>query len=197
MALSSHRFRLRPFAAEGIPDGLSLTGRFRRLPDGLEVHYALTGAPGSVQVPAPAPAPSRRDGLWQSTCLEFFLARPDQEAYLEINLSPSGDWNAYRLTGYRAGLEPESTITLLRPRVRRSAQRLTLDVHCPLPAGLGPAGPLEVAVCAVLELEGGRLTYWALHHPGPQPDFHDRAGFHLRLPPLETRGSATVEGPGV
>ena len=35
---------------------------------------------------------------------------------------------------------------------------------------------------AVIETDDGRLSYWALAHPAPQPDFHHRAGWTARLP---------------
>ena len=40
---------------------------------------------------------------------------------------------------------------------------------------------IEVGVAAVIELAGGGLTYWALSHPGPQPDFHRRESFLVEV----------------
>ena len=40
---------------------------------------------------------------------------------------------------------------------------------------------LRLAVCAVMENEQGRVSYWALAHPPGKPDFHHRDGFALRL----------------
>ena len=41
--------------------------------------------------------------------------------------------------------------------------------------------PLEVGIAAVIRLAGPGLTYWALIHPGPQPDFHRRDSFLVAL----------------
>jgi len=36
-------------------------------------------------------------------------------------------------------------------------------------------------VAAVVKLRDGRVTYWALSHPGPRPDFHRRDSFLIKL----------------
>lgn len=44
-----------------------------------------------------------------------------------------------------------------------------------------PADVLEVGMCCVLEHRNGEKSYWALSHPGQQPDFHHPDGFVLEL----------------
>jgi hypothetical protein len=39
-----------------------------------------------------------------------------------------------------------------------------------------------VSLTAVIEAADGTLSYWALRHPAPQPDFHHPGGFVLTLP---------------
>ena len=51
----------------------------------------------------PSPVnPQRLDGLWNTTCFEAFYATPGiyarRTAYTELNLSPSGNFNAYAFT---------------------------------------------------------------------------------------------------
>ena len=41
---------------------------------------------------------------------------------------------------------------------------------------LGPMG-----LSAVIEEKGGNMSWWALAHPGEEPDFHHPDGFQLRL----------------
>ncbi|MFM7264623.1 MAG: DOMON-like domain-containing protein, partial [Cyanobium sp.] len=133
-----------------------------------------------------APAPQRRDELWKATCLELFLALPEQEGYREFNLSPSGDWNVYQLSGYRQGLQPDPAWQAL-PFTRRdeagpqSPAALVAQLTTTLPADLAAAPVLEAAVTAVLQLQDGSCCYWALRHPGEEADFHRRDGFALRL----------------
>jgi hypothetical protein len=143
--------------------------------------------------------PQRCDGLWQHTCFELFLGVLGESAYWEFNLSPSGDWNVYSMTAYRQGQAPELTYEQLEvhvtgplaaPRLadcRLSGPRalLELETHCPLPPMLQACRQsghtLEVGLSAVLESQSGALSFWALRHPGPEPDFHDRGGWLLRL----------------
>ena len=174
-----HRFALRCFAPS--PASLALGGRVNRDGDQLSLRYRLEDPEGLVLVP-PANAASRRCyDLWTSTCFEFFLAEPGAEPYWEVNLAPSGDWNLFRLSGYRQGLAPEPAIKDLPFVVERAGGGLDLTLTLDLGALPLAGRPLELAVTAVVELRDGEILYWALAHPGEQADFHWREGFALRL----------------
>ncbi|MFM7675163.1 MAG: DOMON-like domain-containing protein [Synechococcus sp.] len=185
-------FQLLPFAAGPVvgdgscgPQRFRLRGALFRQGGHLSLEYRLEGPIGELLLPDPSPAPERRDGLWQHTCLEAFLAPEDsEEAYWELNLSPCGDWNVYGLSGYRRGLRPE---TLSGPpsleRHRSGGQgedRIVFTARWPLPPPLVGA-PLRIGITAVLEDLRGDLSYWALAHTGPEPDFHRCDSFLLRL----------------
>ena len=173
------RFALRCFAPA--PAALAISGTVQRRGEQLHLHYRIDDPTGRVRLPATAAPPRRRDELWTTTCLELFLAEPDAAPYWEVNLSPSGDWNVYRLTAYRQGLAPEPAITALPFTIERHAHGLELQLRLDLSA-LVPAGrPLDLAITAVLEEQGGEISYWALAHPGPEADFHRRDGFVLRV----------------
>ena len=175
----SHPFALRSFAPS--PASLALSGSVQRDGDRLSLHYRLDDPEGLVLVPPASAAPRRCYDLWTSTCFEFFLAEPGAEPYWEGNLAPNGDWNLFRLTGYRQGLAPEPAINALPFVVERAGGGLDLAVTVDL-GGLPLAGrPVELAVTAVVELRDGEILYWALRHPGEQADFHWREGFGLRL----------------
>ena len=138
-------------------------------------------------LPPPAAMPRRLDGLWQHSCLEAFVAAVDRESYLELNLSPAGDWNVYGLQGYRRGLAPLEGLTSLPALIDGHPRRLEMAVTLTLPPSLAAAPQLAVGLTAVLEVVDGVLSYWALHHPSAQPDFHHRGGFTL-ICPADDRG---------
>jgi hypothetical protein len=177
-------FRLQPFETGSPWDQLSLEARLRLEGKRLSIDYRLTGELALVRIPGPEARPERRDGLWQSTCLEFFVAVAGAEPYWEFNLSPAGHWNVYRLDGYRLGLRPESAFCALPFTVTQTAEALELSVSSDLSVLMEPQQPLELAISAVVELQSGAFGYWALAHRGPEPDFHRRDGF-LFLPGLE------------
>ncbi|MFO7627932.1 MAG: DOMON-like domain-containing protein [Prochlorococcaceae cyanobacterium] len=182
-------FALVPFSACGIPAGLNLEGTVARTGEALLLHYRLSGPLQELLIPAPAASAERRDGLWQTTCFEAFLAEAGSETYWELNLSPAGHWNLYRLDGYRKGLAPEAALSALPLQLgspQPAAEDLTqglleLQLELPLPPALAGAGHLELAITAVLQQRDLSLSYWALAHPGPEPDFHRRDGFLLEL----------------
>lgn len=179
LAAVHHPFGLRSFAPP--PASLALTGSVRRDGNSLRLHYRLEDPEGLVLVPTAIATPRRRDELWTTTCFEVFLAEPGTKPYWEVNLAPSGDWNLYRLSGYRQGLAPEPAIAALPFVVERNGGGLDLAVTLDLGALPLAGRPLELAVTAVVEMQGGEILYWALAHPGEQADFHRREGFGLRV----------------
>ncbi len=180
--MSRRSFALRPFESSSAPARYQLGGDAERAGPWLDVAWRLRGDLDALSLPAPAPAPERRDGLWRATCFELFLGVAGAPGYLELNLAPSGHWNAYRFDGYRAGMRPELALAALPFVVTRGVDRLDLGLRLALaPLGLD-AADLEAGLSAVLAGPGGAVSHWALHHPGPAPDFHARAAFRLRLP---------------
>jgi hypothetical protein len=150
----------------------------------LRISYRLVAQQGSnpeaVLIPAPVEQPGRRDGLWQHTCLEAFVGAVDGAAYWEVNLAPSGDWALYRFDGYRDG-QHSPPITGMPFGVEPASDHLLCRLVFPLPRELAAASQLTVGISAVLEQRNGSMSYWALHHPGSEADFHRRDGFTLRL----------------
>lgn len=162
---------------------LSLSGELNIGADALEISYRISGDLRSLAIPAASGDPQRRDGLWQSTCLELFLASGSASDYWEFNLSPAGHWNVYHLDAYRQGLRQEEAYKDLPFAVTRSQQHVTLSLGCALPPGLRARAScgLEANITAVIAHTDGSIDYWALHHPGTEADFHHRDGFQLRF----------------
>jgi hypothetical protein len=148
----------------------------------LSLGWRLEGELSRLCIPAPA-APSRADRLWEHTCFEAFVSPASSAAYCELNFSPSGAWAAYRFAGYRQDMTALDLPSPPDARWERSAGTLTLEVALRLAALLpGRSGVLRVGLCAVIEEQPGVLSYWALRHAEGRPDFHDAAGFALKMP---------------
>ncbi len=148
---------------------------------GLRLVYRLSGNTAGLRIP-PAATPAPADGLWQNTCLETFVSAEGNPAYREFNFSPSGQWAAYRFAGERqrdTTTAPDLPAPVMQLAITPTL--LTLDVHLPLAALPSSAPHVELALCAVIEEQDGRLSYWALQHPCERPDFHHPAGRSLRL----------------
>ena len=193
VAMEPVPFELQPFGGTAERTGLGLEGVrlsgqavVERSAGGaiLCIDYALVGdlgeRPTALLIPPAAGQASRRDGLWQHTCLEAFVAAGAGDPYWELNLAPSGDWAVYRFDGYRSA---QQSPPLEAPPFAISArpEGLELQLRWALPAELAAAGVLSLGITAVLEQRNGSISYWALHHPGPEADFHRREGFTLQL----------------
>jgi hypothetical protein len=154
-----------------------------RRDDFIVLTYAVEPA-GTLLLPAFGR--ERRDGLWRSTCFELFL-RPDTGSYVEFNFAPLSAWNAYSFVDWRMGrrafqpdFEPHLTDARLDDRKDRLPGRYELDVV--LGAEIAALSPATVSLTAVIEEEGGRMSYWALAHPPGEPNFHHPDCFVARLP---------------
>ncbi|MFZ2631092.1 MAG: DOMON-like domain-containing protein [Desulfosalsimonadaceae bacterium] len=181
--MKGHPFTLHPFhpAAENPPD-IRITGRISRDSGTLAICYRLSGECMAIDLPGLSGHPVRKDFLWRETCLELFVRETDAEAYREINLSPAGHWNIYRFDGYRKGMREEMGIAVPTvhvdgkiPGVMEVSTRIHLE-------GIIPSHqPIRAAVSTVVKTVTGQISYWALTHPGPEPDFHHRDSFAIRL----------------
>jgi hypothetical protein len=121
--------------------------------------------------------PTRKQELWQTTCFEFFLGIQNSPQYWEFNLSPNGDWNIYRFTGYRQGMVEEDKITSLPFQVHRESHLFRLDLSLDLTPIVAPETELYLGITTVIQPQVGEIGYWALKHCGTQPDFHLRDSF--------------------
>jgi hypothetical protein len=143
----------------------------------LRLRYVLHADLRRVRIPQPQPSRAT-DELWKHTCFEAFLRTGPGQGYHELNVSPSSEWALYSFTDYRQGMARANVPQPPAIRVERSAHRLTVDVHLALK--MLPASR-ALALAAVIEDDGGSLSYWALNHPAAKPDFHHAAGFALEL----------------
>lgn len=154
----------------------------RDAPGALRISLRITGEISQLRLPAAAPA-LRADGLWQHSCLEAFLRADGADSYHEFNFSPSGAWAAYRFAGRRAG-RTSPVMTAPTMQTKRDAGSFGLNTVIPIAdlPELAHASTIHAGIAAVIEDERGTLSYWALAHGAPEPDFHDPATFTLVLP---------------
>lgn len=172
-------FKLIPYPADNLPK-ISITGELIRSDNNFFIRYEVDGEIDRVLLPAKSSSPSRIDDLWKATCFEFFIAIPNQPEYREFNMSPSGDWNVYKMDGYRrVGFREETAFKQLPFVLRETGSQLSLDISVDLSPILNPQQKVQVGITAIIQTVDGREFYWALAHPGSQADFHLRDGFTL------------------
>jgi hypothetical protein len=174
-------FYLKPFQQEEISREFRITGSINTYPGGLKLLYELIGPLNNLATPPFSGEPKRRDRLWEETCFELFLNMRGSDTYWEFNLSPSGDWNAYRFNAYREGMQEEQAIIEFPFRVQGSPGALEVILEFDAEKIIPPDQTVDAAVSAVLKSLNGRTTYWALAHHGMAPDFHRKDGFLIKL----------------
>jgi hypothetical protein len=174
-------FALKPFVEGPYPDQCKITGEISRNLNKINIRYEISGLLNDLIIPPFSNGPSRRDRLWEETCLELFIREKDADTYREINLSPSGNWNIYRFNNYRLGMQEENAFTDLPFDVHISKGTLTLQLEIILDKIIPVHHAITVGISAVMKLKGSDISFWALAHKGSKPDFHNVDNFIIEL----------------
>ena len=146
--------------------------------------YVVEGADALL---LPAFGRERRDNLWQGTCFELFV-KPDSRGYVEFNFAPLSAWNAYSFVDWRMGKRPyqpdvEPGLSDSRTDGRKDSFPGLYALDVVISPDILLLSPGSVGLAAILEEEGGTMSYWALAHPpGEEPNFHHPDCFVARLP---------------
>jgi len=171
---------LQPFSSAA--PNLQLTATMERNRENtLTLHYHLQADGSQLVIPSPASHPTRRHGLWETTCFEFFLGLTGDDRYWEFNLCPNGDWNVYRFDRYRQGMVEEAAIATLPFTVDVRSDVITLALTCSLAPLVPIPQSLQAAITTVIAQPDGNITYWAVAHCGSEADFHRRDSFVVSL----------------
>lgn len=178
--MNQQTFSLQPFPTSQ-PPNLQIEGNISRHENLLSITYMLLGDINEVEIAAPSDTPARKHELWEHTCFEFFLGVKNSPQYWEFNLSPAGHWNIYHFDDYRQGMVEEKTLTKLPFSVKQLSDGLTLVVDVDLNQIIPPEQTLEIAITTVIKSKDGKVTYWALTHPGAKADFHRRDSFIVEV----------------
>jgi hypothetical protein len=97
-------------------------------------------------------------------------------------MSPSGDWNVYKMDAYRrVGFREESSIQRLPFSFRTEEDCISVEAAVDLSCMIAIENEIQVAVASVIQSKDGYKTYWALTHPKAQADFHLRESFIMML----------------
>lgn len=189
--------RLHPFQDEPALDGLSLEAALRWSRSELQLQFRLKGPKDQLICPPETAEPRRLDGLWNSTCLEAFFGIPGLTQYWEFNISPSGDWNLYRLEDYRRGLTRETGMGIQAISFQRSVGDSECSLEAEICLDLGETfvavGELEYSLTAVVEQKDFGLSFWALQHCSDEADFHRRESFRFTEPNNPVNGDNKTE----
>lgn len=159
--------------------GVEVTGALHRRDNHCSLWFMLRDPEGNVALSDLSP--TRQDQLWQHTCFELFFSGKGEERYWEMNMSPSGAWNMYSFSSYRAGMCREEKVHTLPSSVYKTNNSILLHCYFDIDSIVGTEGALDVGVSSVLALKNGDINYLALTHKKDKPDFHDREAFLLHI----------------
>lgn len=181
LKMTTRDFQLHPFDPSDRLNGDHVSGTIIRQENLLIIFYEFYGDLDLIQIPKPAKNPARKHRLWKTTCFELFIQVDGSDGYLEFNLSPSGNWNIYRFDGYRKGMSEALPSSMLPFNVTRSTNLLKIELEIHLDNIFPPNVAIRAGISAVTKTLDNNITYWALIHPAPKPDFHHPDSFMFEL----------------
>jgi hypothetical protein len=180
--MKGQNFSLKPFESTDLSRQSAISGFISLSSGTLAISYTCIGPLTELVIPEPAGMPTRKDGLWEETCFEFFLAVINHDRYWEFNLSPAGDWNVYCFKLYRQGMQAEPAFASFPFSVQRRPDALHISLEFDLTRVIPVSDQtVEAGISAVIKPVSGEISYWALTHPGIKADFHKRDSFTIKL----------------
>jgi hypothetical protein len=139
----------------------------------ISFRYRVRGDIQRLRIPLAGPA-VRADELWRHTCFEAFVNPSGAGRYVELNFAPSSAWAAYSFDSYRMGMQPLAAIKTPSVQTHTSSHELLVEVTLKMRSLRFDSA---IGLSAVIEDENGAMSYWALAHPRPKPDFHDASAW--------------------
>lgn len=125
----------------------------------------------------PAAGHPRRDFLWEKTCFEVFIGVKDEDFYREINLSDSGEWQAYQFEEYRypefIPPLPAQDIELIDLQRTKFGVTATIDLNPFLHQHQVKIKDVYLGLSAVLATKTN-THFFAMQHSSPHADFHNK-----------------------
>ena len=125
----------------------------------------------------PAAGQPRRDFLWERTCFELFIGVKDEDFYREINLSDSGEWQAYQFEEYRypeyMPPVPAQDIELVALQRTKFGLTATVDINPFLHQRQVKIKDVFIGLSAVIATPQ-KQHFFAMQHSGRQADFHNK-----------------------
>ena len=160
---------------------MKVSGNLQLSKTQLNISFQLTGSINALQLPEESSTPSRTDKLWENTCFEVFVARPQDQNYWEYNISPSHNWAVFHFTEYRSAKSDELSVDKIMIKSHSvSPNQYQIHSNLPLPEALHGKN-LQIGVSTILRDRQNSIYYYALAHLRQNPDFHDRNCFTLLL----------------
>ncbi len=183
--------QLKAFAPTDLSQEFSIEVYAQRHDSAIQASFRLKGPLEKLKMPhtTKPKGPEFNQELWKHSCFELFLKSPDSDFYWEWNFAPNLDWGHFSFESYRmpainpshsAGIQSFQAIT-----EKSASLEILVQIrpeHSPwLMWALMNRLPLKIGFAAIVEFQDSTLSYWALKHPGPKPDFHLEESFAFNL----------------
>jgi len=118
----------------------------------------------------------RKDNLWKSTCFELFLASKTNKKYLELNISPSLDFNIYKFSDYRLGMKNENNLEILEINRKKEDNYFALNFIIRKKT-IFNIKDIIFNISAIIKYSNDKSMYYAINHDEKKPDFHKKENF--------------------
>jgi len=173
------QFKLKPFVPNKAIKSVSghISSVLNQKIYSLSLSFYVTGNIESLKLPKTIDRPHREDELWNTTCFELFLSQDNLPRYHEFNYSPSGHWQSYSFTQYRAGKNECKHLTLIKSQLSKEPNKLCINLELAYASHDIVTNNMKMGISCVLHDLSGAYHYYSLGH-SLKADFHNKR-FHL------------------
>ena len=185
MLTEQDRYRLQPFEPI-IASNLQIEAWVERLNKRrVQIQLKLRDEQHQVTWPPHHGSQTRAEYLEKSTCFEIFIQQADHANYVNVQLTPSGLWNAYRFDQYRQPKQVpprhEQHIRIEQLLIEHHRISLVLDL-----AQLYPRrSRIHIGLAAILAHRQDLHTDWSLQHSAASADPHCAEDWRTQLSLLD------------
>lgn len=138
--------------------------------------YSISGDISSIIIPSISDIPQRKDDLWKTTCFELFLANKTKRNYIELNLSPSLNYNIYSFSDYRADMNLENSFIIRNTSVKHEKTKFNIKFMLES-INIINTDDLLINISTVIKYSNDKSKYYAVMHNKDKADFHKKNTF--------------------
>lgn len=130
--------------------------------------------PADIRWPTPK-SNERAYELWKHTCFELFLKEPKSQDYIELNFSPSGQWDCYIFDSYRSPQPPKRYSECQVKFLKQELGIIEVEVK------LEEMPTLLIGNATAVITDSTQTNYFAYQHAKDKADFHDQSALVIEF----------------
>ena len=177
------KFSLIPFDLLSAPN-ITIETELNFNEESVYISYRIRRNLALINLGNSTPNKARLVKLWEKTCFELFIKNKDNQ-YMEFNFAPNFEWNCFYFNQAGAPLLEWEQMQTPVIDILLSSEHFFMFVDIKkefFPKGFfNEESELSAGITSVIKDNTGSISYWALSHADPRPNFHHFDSFKYKF----------------